>query len=172
MNPWGLPRREVPSAGVGLTSLLDVLVILVLFLLSVYGPVEADPRLDEGLSLPRSTATRVPAEGLRIRITRETLFLNGRPIVGLEEGPVGPRIPGEFKEGRLVPVLHEHLLGASEGGARSLRGEPVVLEGDQDLPFAVLREVMYTAQEAGFHEFHLLVLGSEALRPSPGGVPR
>jgi len=169
VNPWRVPRREVPQAGVNLTSLLDVLVILVLFLLSFLGPTRAGPRLAEGLVLPRSTATLAPGEGVRVRVTRDALSVGGVPVLSLEDGPAGPAIPAALKEGRFVPLLGDRLAAARLGpGAEG----PVLLEGDQDLSFAVLREVMYTARQIGFQEFHLLVLGSAATEPSPGGVPR
>jgi len=168
VNPWGVPRREVPQAGVTLTSLLDVLVILVVFLLAFLGPTRDAPRLAEDLVLPRSTAASPPGDGVHVRVTRDALSVDGGPVLRLVEGPAGPAIPADLKEGRLVPILEERLTAArANGGA----GRPVLLEGDQDLSFAVLREVMYTARRAGFQDCHFLVLGTAPEHP-PGGVPR
>jgi len=170
VNPWGVERREVPAATVGLTSLLDVLVILVLFLLSFLGHAPEGSPLAADLDLPRSTSVTVPSGDVRVRVTRHHLSVNGVPVLDLEEGPAGPEIPASFKDGRLVPLLGDRLAGVRSGGFPGADA-PLLLEGDEDLPFSVLREVMYTARKAGFQDFHLLVLGS-GTEPSTGGVSR
>lgn len=170
MNPWGFERREVPAANVGLTSLLDVLVILVLFLLSFLGHPAEGPRLAADLDLPRSTSVSIPSGDVRVRVTRHLLSVDGVPVLELEEGSAGPEIPASLKAGRWVPLLGDRLASVRSGGFPG-GDAPLLLEGDRDLPFSVLREVMYTARKAGFQDFHLLVLGSGTL-PSTGGVSR
>jgi len=169
VTPWGFPRREVPLANVGLTSLLDVLVILVIFLLALVGPGQGAPPPAEALVLPTSTATAPFAGDVRVRVTREILSLDGAPLLRLERGPAGPEIPASMKEGRLVPILLDRL--AARSGSTPGGTAPLLLEGDRDLPFSVLREVMYTAQKAGFQDFHFLVLGSVP-DSSTGGLLR
>ena len=135
--------RHGNALDMNLVSLIDVFTILIFFLLSNSG-VETLPAAS--VHLPESTAKKDPKETLVVVVNATEITVEGRkvadvpPLVNAKDD----LIPGLKSELDLVsarPVA----LAQDAANAHS-----VTIMGDKDIPYQLLRKVMYTAAVANF----------------------
>jgi biopolymer transport protein ExbD len=152
------PRR--PAAAVPrlkMTSMMDILTVLLLFLLKSFvvdaGVVHPPP----GVELPTSTSEDSPDGDLVVAVTDAAILVGARPVADLDDVRRGNDL--------LIPALESELraeldqmdaLDARKGREPGLR--QVTVQGDKSLEFHVLERVMYTCHAAGFDEMALAVI--------------
>ncbi len=135
--------RHGNALDMNLVSLIDVFTILIFFLLSNSG-VETLP--SASVHLPESTAKKDPKETLVVVVNATEITVEGRKVADVA-ALVNSRddlIPGLKSELDLVsarPVA----LAQNDTNAHS-----VTIMGDKDIPYQLLRKVMYTAAVANF----------------------
>jgi len=140
-----------------LTSMMDILVVLLLFLLKsfvVEGEIVTPP---PDVKLPESTADAPPEATLVVAISDEVITLGGKPITSVAAALAA--------DGLLIEELEvglDHELGQMEDLAvRKASGSlphKVTIQGDRDLEFRLLQKVMYTCGQAGLDEMALAVV--------------
>lgn len=154
------PRRTFGSTDVNLTSMMDLMTIILVFLLESLSadPVQITPSAD--LSLPVSSAHKAPRLAVSVTVTQREIVLDGRPVQQLSQatdpttGQTLATIPEEAKvDGRVEALFHE--LVARLGGGEA--GE-LLLQCDRRLPYSVIRDVTWTAGQAGFSDFRFVVI--------------
>ena len=143
-----------------LTSLMDILATLLLFLLKTYvaGGEVITPA--PGVHLPASTSVTNPASSVVVAVFGGTIMIDGKVVATLPEA--GGR--GDL----LIPDLADQLaLNLQQGQAiADRRGDTesytpkVAIQGDREIPFAVLQRVMYTCNHSGYGDIALAVLGA------------
>jgi biopolymer transport protein ExbD len=144
-------RGKKPSLLVlNITSMLDMFTILILFLLKSYSAEGVILTIPADLHLPFSSTEAVPEPGLIIELTQNTLVVDGVALdLDLQEV--------ETSDSIIIPGLYEHLRKkvqryeeiASVNPEASFTGQ-MVLEGDRDIPFRLLKKILYTCGQAGF----------------------
>jgi len=167
-----------------LTSLMDVLVIIVVFLLKSYSASTNSFTSVPGLKLPMSVSDETPLDSLHLIITPEAItFENERILefVVTDPGSASTEANYQFKptdldEGgrRIVPV-YDALIKAKEKAellrakspARDEQGNPLPFDGilaiqaDKRVKYDTLRRVMYTAAAGGYKVFRFLAQKKE-----------
>jgi biopolymer transport protein ExbD len=151
------PKKPHRTEKLKLTSMMDILTVLLLFLLKSF-VVDAEvmtPPPD--VTLPGSSAETAPEESLVIAISADAILLGGQPITTVTEALAHPDL--------LIPRLDEELDHAwtrmEAIAIRQGRGAPdakVTIQGDRDLEFQLLRKVMYTCNASGFDQLSLAVI--------------
>jgi len=140
-EPQGAPRPP-------LTSLGDMMVILVVFLLQSFA-VEGQlvvPARD--LQLPESTASTAAAPTMSLEVTTSGINLDGVRTAAL---------PGPDDD-LLIAPLAAALRAFAPAGAEATGGRPLTIQCDRRIDFAVLKRVLYTCDQAGRGQLSLLVL--------------
>jgi biopolymer transport protein TolR len=161
-------RARARIRGVNLIPLLDIFTILLLFFLVQTGdPTETLPVL-EHLRLPFSQAQQPPHRELLVAIDADNVMLEGRPVARVADVAAA--------ESDLVPGLAQALddyLAQARAAATGPEGEAiarlrgtVTIMGDREIPFAVLRKVMFTCAARHFGHISLAVQPPE--KPSEG----
>ena len=135
--------RHGNSLDMNLVSLIDVFTILIFFLLSNSG-VETLP--SASVHLPESTAKKDPKETLVVVVNATEITVEGRKVADVAPlvNSKDDLIPGLKSELDLVsarPVA----LAQNDSNAHA-----VTIMGDKDIPYQLLRKVMYTAAVANF----------------------
>ena len=137
-----------------LVPLMDVFTILVFFFLvhSTDVALTADRSIIE---LPESVAEQKPRETLVLTITRETILLQGEPVMSvvaaLQAGPEGmPEL-----DTALGSQLERRRISPQEGDAPV---REITIMGDKSIPFSLLRRVMHACTQAGFEHISLSVI--------------
>src|SRR5437763_107676 len=80
-RPGRARRRRQKPFGLQLTSMMDVLIIIVIFLLKNYGlSIMQIPQQDK-LELPKSKATEVFGEGITLQIAQNRILIDNVPVL-------------------------------------------------------------------------------------------
>lgn len=153
-----LAKRLQLSQGLQLTSMMDILTTLLLFVLKAFvagGEVSTPP---PGVTLPGSTAEAAAAASVVVAIDRDAIVVGGERValvseVLADEGPAIPMLAARLVQERAqMDALQER--DASDRPATRM----VTIQGDREIEFRLLRKVMYTVSESGFEDVALAVL--------------
>ncbi len=146
-------RRARPQdkTELGITSLMDIVSIIVVYLLKSYAsdPVVINPTA--GQKIPLATADAPMQDGIPIFITLRGITFDNKKIVSMTpEGDIDPT------------VVTQHLIGPLYDALAENTGKPwsarAILVGDQELKFSALVDVMYTAGRAEFSEYSFCII--------------
>ena len=170
-------RRLEVDAGMNITSMMDMMTIILVFLLKSYSTQDISVAPSEDLELPVSTVKKIPEIAVNMVLTKSRIVVDGVPALALTSipdsnnpGQTTIAVPEDEKRGQLINHLHEILLDKAESaknlGSHSGTDEHafkgrLLIQCDKTLPFSVLREVMYTAGQAQFSEFRFVVYKQE-----------
>ena len=133
-RPGRARRRKSKPFGLQLTSMMDVLIIIVIFLLKSYGLSIMQVPQEDKLELPKSKSTDVFGEGIVLMIAQDQVLIDNEPVL---------QFVGDYKEKRFqLP---------DAGGAQQVQDDrgilpiydvlkakniPVEMTGKIDLAFA------------------------------------
>jgi biopolymer transport protein ExbD len=144
--------RNTSMVDMNLVSLIDVFTILIFFLLSSAG-VEAALPSTKAVKLPLSTAEKAPRETLVLVVSGDEIVVDGRRVAGVAEALA--------LQGDAIPVLQAAL--EEQSRRQAVRAEnreaakAVTILGDKDIPYRLLRKVMFTSAKAGFTDVSFAV---------------
>lgn len=168
-----------------LTSMMDVLVIIVVFLLKSYSTSLNSFSTVPGLRLPISRSDDVPVDSLQVIITPESLTFENEKILEFVQtaGAAGSSDSGyafrssDLDEGnrRIVP-LYDALMRArnraellrTKSKARDAQGNPLpfdavlAIQADKRVQYDTVRKIMYTAAAAGYRVFRFLAMKQDS----------
>jgi len=153
-----------------LVPFIDMLTILVVFLLLHTADVEILPNT-KNISIPQSVSELKPRETLVVMLTRDMLFVDGKPVATLaeikaNEGNVIPSLKAALnRQGNRV--LQSTVLRGSDAEVAS---REVTIMGDKSTPYAVLKKVMATCTDADFGKVSLAVFEKERAAPPSAGA--
>jgi biopolymer transport protein ExbD len=171
------PRRSEVDADLNINSMMDMMTIILVFLLKSYSTTDVSVAPSDDLVLPFSSAQKAPEMAVNLIVEKGQLVVDGVPVMPLttapdEESP-GQNlvvVPEDELQGQLIGKLYDRLrekadaaknLASQSGNAEHEFKGRILLQVDKDMPFAVLRTVMYTAGQAEFGEFKFVVYKQE-----------
>ncbi len=179
-------RKKKLNAGfeLQLTSLIDVLVIILVFLLKSYQTSMNSLTTVQGMEIPISASQEEPRDSLQVLITPEGITFDGNRIVDfVQESDNAGSSEGTYKfndtdldeNGRRIVALFNTLTAAREKSEllkakspiRDEEGNPLPFDGilavtaDKRIQYDTLRKIMYTAGAAGFRIFRFIALKKE-----------
>ncbi len=143
--------RKINETGVfrpQLTSLVDVMTILLVFLIksfSVENNVFTPP---SDIDLPLSTSVKPPQPRCALNITPKAILAEGKTIIALESLE-----DDSLMIEPLFVFLREKREICTVDSSASL-----LIQSDKDVQFFVLKKVMYTCSKAGIENFSVLVI--------------
>lgn len=160
-----LKKRSPVSSGLMLASMLDILMAILFFLLQNFSQLKSDFQVGKDLSLPSSTALQTPVPALQLVVTRNAILLDNQEILKLVNG----EIPKEelLSDGVTIRGLAIELKKQKERSQFQSAEDKdswvgnIVMQADKDLPFNLLKKVIYTAGITDFVMFKLAVLKKE-----------
>jgi biopolymer transport protein ExbD len=145
-------NRNQTMVDMNLVSLIDVFTILIFFLLSNAGGVELLPS-PKAVKLPESASEKSPRETVVVVVSGTEILVEGRRIASVADTLAA--------QGDLIEPLKAELdLQANRQVIRKeneAQSKAVTLMGDKDIPYQLLRKVMYTAARAGFSDVSFAV---------------
>jgi biopolymer transport protein TolR len=145
-------NRNQTMVDMNLVSLIDVFTILIFFLLSNVGGVEtiASPR---AVKLPESRADKAPKETVMVVVTSNEILVGSKVVATVADALA---VDGDL----IQPLKAELDLQASrqvirkENEADSKR---LTIMGDKDIPYRLLRKIMFTGARANFSDVSFAV---------------
>ncbi|MEZ4382104.1 MAG: biopolymer transporter ExbD [Nannocystaceae bacterium] len=154
-------QTEEEEANLGMTSLMDIVSILVIYLLKSYAsdPVVINPTA--GQKIPFSSADSSIQDGMPVFVTvRGITFQDKKVVTMTAEGEVDPAMVQNHLIGPLFDSFSEEADKAkqlAENRGTEWEGR-LILVGDQMLKFSTLVDVLYTAGRAEFKEYTFCVI--------------
>ena len=158
-----MDRRTPSSFKIQITSMVDMFVILLVFLLKSYStsPVNITPK--EGLRIPESSATADPVDVVKLIVAEDGVFVEEKKVMELEKG----RIPASQKDPNDPSFLRALFTALDERAklAQSISkvndsfefDGKVLMQADRELSYEVLQKIMYTSMMAGYSDVKLAV---------------
>ncbi|EDM80285.1 hypothetical protein PPSIR1_36582 [Plesiocystis pacifica SIR-1] len=152
--------KELEEANMGLTSLMDIVSIIVVYLLKSYAsdPVLITPIAEQ--KIPMSKMDAAIKEGVPIYISSRELIFKEEQVAVLKEGELDPSVV----QGHIIAPLFEKLEEETEKSKAIFegRGEEwvghVILIGDEALKFSTIVDVMYTAGRLEYSEYSFCII--------------
>ena len=144
--------RNQTMVDMNLVSLIDVFTILIFFLLSNSGGVETLPS-PKAVHLPESVAEKAPRETVIVVVSGSEILVDGRKVANVAEVLA--------MEGDLIAPLKAELdLQANRQVIRKeneAQSRQLTIMGDKDIPYRLLRKIMFTGARANFADVSFAV---------------
>jgi biopolymer transport protein ExbD len=159
-----LPEPEEVTF-LNITPMMDLMTILLVFFIKNFSVAVTSVNPSASLALPDSTTQMEPRAGVSITITTDGILVENQPVVPLRNWRVDPSMKRDGEWGYLINPLfaqlelhHQRLKRLEElsKGAQPFRGEITVV-CDKRTPYRLLQEVLYSAGQAEFNKYRLLV---------------
>ena len=161
-------RNALADAGdvshLNITAMMDMMTILLVFMLKQFAVQQASMSVSDQLQLPKSTATIKPVPSVNVTVTTSAVIVEGESVVSVRAGAVDP---GSKRDGAngfyitpIVDTLQKHanrLKKIATIGGIPFDGTMLLLV-DKTIPYRTLTEVLYSAGEAGFKNYRMVVL--------------
>ena len=143
-------RKKGEPLELDITSLLDVLVILLVFLLKSYNASDLKLNLVKNLVVPSSDARKLGHHAIIIQVDSEKrIFVNKKEV--------GKFLNSGENEDLLVEL---RTIRALDRAPATTKPKNINLVIDQTLPYKVIKSIMHTSAMAGYTEFKFIVQGN------------
>ena len=144
--------RNQTMVDMNLVSLIDVFTILIFFLLSSASGVEllASPK---AVKLPESFTEKAPKETILLVVSGTEILVDGRKVANVADvmATKGDLIEPLKAE---LDLLANRVIVRAENQEKS---KAITIMGDQNIPYQLLRKVMYTSARANFSDVSFAV---------------
>ncbi len=151
--------KETASAPLGgtftpqLTSLVDVMTILLVFLIKSFS-VEGDILTPaEDLILPVSTSEKPPRPRCSVVVTRKAILADGQTLIEVAEIASSDSL--------LISPLYSWMRLQRSKCEDTVSPPKVMIQCDREVEFGIVKRVMYSCSKAGFTDYSVLVLQEE-----------
>lgn len=127
-----------------LTSLIDVMTILLVFLMTSFSAEANSIVPAKDIAIPLSTAAEAPEIITTLQLSKSTVSAEGAVIAAISGF--------ENSDSMIIPELESWLQDDKRAGK-----DEILLQVDKDLSFNIVKRVMYTCSNSGRNKFTLLV---------------
>ena len=155
---------EHQQAYLNITPMMDMMTILLVFLLKQFAVQQAATLSSEALQLPTSSIEAQRPLAVNVTITQNAVLVEGDGVTTVRAGAVDPSVKRDGANGYyitpLVDVLTKHanrLKKIAAMGGTQFDGTAMVMV-DKQTPYRLLTEVLYSAGQAEFKNYHLVVI--------------
>jgi biopolymer transport protein ExbD len=132
-----------------LTSLVDVLTVLLIFLIRTFSADGSPVNPVSSIALPVSVNKEAAKLMTSIEITPQNLQINGKPVTTVAKITESDSL--------FIPELYEYLM-KNQAIAKK---EDVMIQSDKSVEFTIIKKVMYTSSKAGAVNFTILAVNEE-----------
>jgi biopolymer transport protein ExbD len=170
-------RRLKSDEELSITSMMDMMTIILVFLLKSFSATEVNVTPSDNLRLPFSTAKEDPGVAVSVVIAKNQVLVDDVFVVPIEpiEDPKNPdqmtyQVPADERTGAQIGKLYSAFEKAADAAKNiakiakkredmGFKGK-VLLQVDKDIPFSLVRDIMFNAGQAQFAEFEFIVIKS------------
>ncbi|MBN1946295.1 MAG: biopolymer transporter ExbD [Bradymonadales bacterium] len=156
-------RRQLPGATLTMNSLMDLMVIILVFFLFNTQQQMIQPEMSDELFMPFSSAAYPLEDNMVITITKQAVLVNNSFVVEVVSGDI-PENKRVSSTSPLIPDLQqavEEVLHVQERWAviRQEAAEHVcTIIADRETPYQVIAYVMMSASAGGVQRFKFAIL--------------
>ncbi len=146
-------KRMAQQPKLNLVALMDIFTILVLFLIVNNGDVEV-LQSDKNVTLPDSLSEQRPELALTVKVSADSIVVDGHTIQykDPEQVPTDAYLQG------LTAALQNYTSHQAKLSQQELdKGRAVIIMGDRDTPYKLLKQIMATCAASGYRNISLAV---------------
>ena len=144
--------RNQNMVDMNLVSLIDVFTILIFFLLSNSGGVETLPS-PKAVKLPESLAQTQPRDTIVVVVSGTEIIVDGRKVANVSDVIDTPDDMIEGLKAELDLQANRQVIRKEN----ETKGKTLTIMGDKDIPYRLLRKIMYTSARANFSDVSFAV---------------
>jgi biopolymer transport protein ExbD len=158
-------RKKPEVMDIDITSLLDILVILLVFLLKSYNSSGQVINVPKGVDLPISESQSISSSGTIVQVSPSSIWVDDKEVMIHR----GTSISSYSDRGnRIIPLLTElrkkkaeiEKISNQAPKAKEFTGR-INLLVDKTIKYSFLQRIMHTSASAGFSQFKFVVLGTD-----------
>ena len=157
--------KRVPSTfKIQITSMVDMFVILLVFLLKSYSTSPVQISASKDLTLPVSTSLKDPVDVLQLMVSKGGIFVENKKVVALNDGKLDTK-EVSATDTQFIQNLYNELDTRAKSSKQIAKSNDtvefdgkVILQADRALPYDLLRKVMYTSMMAGYSDVKIAVM--------------
>lgn len=162
-------RRKVEEEAeeisfLNIMPMMDMMTILLVFLIKQFSVQQLAVSQPTGLQLPASTAKRQPQPAVNITITQSAIVVEDDAVVEVKGGQVDAKWKSQGQQGYaidpIVSALSKHrtrLTRLAQLQSQTFDGVAIIM-ADRRTPYRLLTEVLYSAGQAEFANYRLIVM--------------
>lgn len=156
-------KRKSQVFDLDITSLLDILVIMLVFLLQSTNSTGIIMTIPKDVELPKSSSATPNNEGIIVQVSPTTIWVEDSEVLNIEEN-----LRAQTDQGgrRIIPLYNELVkrketikLTAKSSPQANEFGGVVNLIVDKTIKYSFVKKLLYTCAEAGFKEYKFVVMG-------------
>lgn len=159
-NRFHIKVRDREYSRLNITSLLDMFIIVLFFLLKTYTVEGKIPPVSEKLILPKTVSKDVVKNyGIVVYITKERLYCQAKELYSVEDlkKQKSLKIDSLFMMLRENYEITEQFIAThqiDEQNARNIRGILTIV-GDGEVPYQIMKRIIYTCYLTGYNNIFL-----------------
>jgi len=148
-------KREREAIDVDITSLLDILTILLVFLLKSYNASDLKLDLTKGLEMADSDSKHMTRFAPVVQVNKEAkVFLNNKEIGRFPASGEMDALTAKLKEERSKTEKNNKL------NRQQYNADLVNLVFDKEMDYEIVQRVMHNSALAGYSQFKFIVKGN------------
>jgi biopolymer transport protein ExbD len=156
-------KKKATVFDIDITSLLDILTILLVFLLQSYNSSGVIINVPKGIELPRSASESLNNFGVNIQVSKTQIWVNDIEV--LNSDTASESLTYDEGNRRIIPLFNEltkikdNIKAVEKASTEAKKFSGIVnLVVDKSLKYDYLKRVMYTCAKAGYKEFKFVVM--------------
>jgi biopolymer transport protein ExbD len=161
-------RRKKEIIDIDITSLLDILVIMLVFLLKSYNSSGVVLNIPKDVKLPMSNSSSLNSTGVNIQISPSNIWVDDTSIVSFRDIRRFPERKLDHGEKRIIPLYNKLVkmkrrvkqIEKSSPQAKKFSGL-VNLIIDKSIKYDLIKKIMYTCADAGYQRYKFVVMGEK-----------
>ena len=159
---YELPTKKHSTFTLNITSMTDMFTIMLVFLLQTYSTSQVEIAPENGLRLPASNTMANPVEAVKLSVSSFGLKMGDHKIADLQNSDFTRQDLDANDSNFIKPLFEELEKLTKESGddpkKSYVKEGKILLQADQELPYSVIRKVMYTASMAGYPQLKLVTV--------------
>ncbi len=164
LNGFRRKMDEIEHQDLNIVPMMDMMTILLVFLIKSMTASAENTSLDADLQMPRSVTSTEARGALNVQVTANWILVEGQKVVPIKRGKVDPADKRDGETGFSITKLYEEMKKQSEREKKraSITGDKfsgeLTLMAHYNTPYRLILEVLYTAGEAEYGKYRLLVM--------------
>ncbi|MDB9786619.1 biopolymer transporter ExbD [Bacteriovoracaceae bacterium] len=156
-------RKRIKPAELDITSLLDILVILLVFLLKNYSTSSLELNIAKNIKLPQSNSKNPSVNGVVVQISPESIWVDKKIVASNIKSKIYDQ-----SGNRIIPLFNELVakknrvenLAKSAKNTKNFSGL-LNLVIDKSVKYSFIKKVLYTSAIAGYKKYKFVVMSDE-----------
>jgi len=167
-------KRRIPEPEdvnfLNITAMMDMMTIILVFFLKNFSVSTSSVSIGDELRLPGSSTQIAAHQAVAITVTTKGILVEDEAVATVKGGAVDAAIKRDGQHGYFITPLYDELakhatrlklIEQRSGSRQPFSGEMTVM-CDRGTPYRLLSEVLYTAGQAEFSRYRLVVIQREA----------